>query len=657
MPAAHGIRAGAAYVELFVQDNRLVRGLNATAQRLKTFGAGLTAIGSKVALLGGAALTPLLGMVQHFAAAGDELNKMSIRTGFSTEALSELGFAAEQSGTNLNQLGRALFRMRRRVANAATDTGPAVRALKELGLNARELTQLSPEDQFTALVGALGGVANESRRAQLGFEILGDNARALLPLLNSGTDGIEAMRKEARALGLSVSTGEAQAAADYADAWNRVTRAFKATVFAIGAALAPVLTELLGVVKDYVVGLGRWVRENRGLVVSIAKIAAIVVGVGIGLIVLGTIIYGLGAALGVIVTVISGIGTAISLLGSLIGALLSPVGLVIAGITALVGVILYATGAGSTALNWLGERFNELKETALAAWQGIADALAAGDLGLAAKIVWLTLKMEWKKGLLWLEEKWLDFKNFFLDVFYRAVYALARFFNDAWAGIQSAWAETVTFLSHSWNIFISFLQRGWNRFSGFFKKVWARIKGVFGDSDAEEEIRRINEEVAQQDREIVQRRDAGILQRERERQQRRQQIEQERAGIEDELNRMQAQERAEREARKRADLKEAEDALARARKEWEEALAEAARKRAAKDAEGPARARGQLGGLDDVLDTAQEKAEVQGTFNALALRGFGGESLAERTAKVAEEIAGHAKKLVQEAQHGGLVFA
>ncbi|MFQ3593691.1 MAG: hypothetical protein SNJ82_10990, partial [Gemmataceae bacterium] len=65
----------------------------------------------------------------------------------------------------------------------------------------------------------------------------------------------------------------------------------------------------------------------------------------------------------------------------------------------------------------------------LIAKQIISDALAAGDIGLAARILWLTLKMEFQKGVLWLEEKWIDFKNFFIDTFYRAVYGLARFLN------------------------------------------------------------------------------------------------------------------------------------------------------------------------------------------------------------------------------------
>jgi hypothetical protein len=66
---------------------------------------------------------------------------------------------------------------------------------------------------------------------------------------------------------------------------------------------------------------------------------------------------------------------------------------------------------------------------------------------------------------------------------------------------------------------------------------------------------------------------------------------------------------------------------------------------------------GDLEGLDELMDTTRQKVDIQGTFNALAVRGLGGESLAERTARATEQIAANTRRLVQEAQHGGLVFA
>lgn len=54
MAAAQGIRAGAAYVELFVRDNRLARGLAAASAKLKAFGAGIAGVGARVGAVGAA---------------------------------------------------------------------------------------------------------------------------------------------------------------------------------------------------------------------------------------------------------------------------------------------------------------------------------------------------------------------------------------------------------------------------------------------------------------------------------------------------------------------------------------------------------------------------------------------------------------------------
>lgn len=53
----------------------------------------------------------------------------------------------------------------------------------------------------------------------------------------------------------------------------------------------------------------------------------------------------------------------------------------------------------------------------------------------------------------------------------------------------------------------------------------------------------------------------------------------------------------------------------------------------------------------------QRKVEVKGTFNALAARGLGADSLAERTARAAEQIVVNTKDLVDQAKQGKLVFA
>ena len=144
---------------------------------------------------------------------------------------------------------------------------------------------------------------------------------------------------------------------------------------------------------------------------------------------------------------------------------------------------------------------------------------------------------------------------------------------DAWAGIQVGWLETTTVLANAWTNFIGLLKKGWNHFAGFFQKVWARIKGLFTDTNADEEIARINAEVAQQDEAINAQRDAKLAEREQARQKERERIERDRVGAQGALDDMQAEEQRRREAKHQAALKESEAELAKARREWQARIA------------------------------------------------------------------------------------
>ncbi len=661
MAAGQAIRAGAAYIELTTRDSKLVKGLSNASRKLQAFGASVGAMGLKLTAAGGAIVAPLLGMAKQFADVGANLDDMSQRTGVSVQALSGLGFAAEMSGSNLEQLGSALFRMRRRIANAATGGGPAARALRDLGIAAGELTQLPVEQQFDQIVRALAGVENESLRAQYAFEILGDGAKALMPLLNQGADGIEAFRKQARDLGITISDDDAASAAALADAWDILKRSISAVTIQLGAALAPLLAETIGRAIKFITAIVNWVKQNKALVVTIFKIAAAVVGAGVALIVLGGIISGFGAAISAVVTIVGAVGTAVAILGKIIALLLSPIGLVIVAAVALGGYLLYASGLGAKALAWLGERFETLKNDALAAWQGIGDALAAGDLALAAKIVWLTLKMEWKRGIHFLNGLWIGAKEFFLSLWTDAVFGVAKILNNGWAAIEVGWTETVGFLADAWSVFTNLLTHTWHNTIGFIKKAWVRLKSLFSDEvDVDAEVNRINREVSEATGAADQQMLDAVGRRDRERRERREQIERDRAGVESTLGDMQAEEHARRQQQFADDLAATEGELAGARKEWQDAIAEAAKKRAAAETGEPERLKGiedSLSTSGGVLEEEQRKVEAKGTFNALAARGLGADSLAERTARAAEQIAGNTKGLLDQAKQGKLVFA
>lgn len=218
-----------------------------------------------------AAVGSILALGRAFASYGDKFGKMATRTGIGAEALQELGYAAEISGTSIDSLAQALFRARRRIGNMALGGGgPAKRALETLGLDAKKLSRMAPEAQFKVLISALRGVANEAERNQLAFEIFGDNFRDIQPLIDAGAESMDAMRERANRLGLVLGKEEIKNAEALTDAFYELGQVIKLTFVKVGAALGPTLVPIL-----------------KGLAEGIADITKNIIALAGGLTVLG----------------------------------------------------------------------------------------------------------------------------------------------------------------------------------------------------------------------------------------------------------------------------------------------------------------------------------------------------------------------------------
>ena len=259
MATGGAIKAGEAFIELSLRGARNFGArLNSAIRSMGRLAAAAARLGVAMSAAFGAA--SLVG-IRRFVQLGDQMQKMAMRTGMSAESLSELAFAAEQSGTNIDQLSQAMFRANRRIGNAVTETGPAVRALKELNLQASVLAELAPEDQFNALVDALSGVDNQARKSQLAFEIFGDNWRQIAPLINAGSEGIATLREQARILGRTVSTEQANKAAALADRWNEVRSIFRGFLFDIVDNFAPALESMLVEMRNFLLDWKIWLKD------------------------------------------------------------------------------------------------------------------------------------------------------------------------------------------------------------------------------------------------------------------------------------------------------------------------------------------------------------------------------------------------------------
>ena len=655
MADTRGIRAGRAFVELGVSD-RLTAALKRAERKLKAFGESVRSLGLRLAGLGGAALAPLAGAVKLFASAGDTLDKMSLRTGVSVEALSELGFAAEQSGADLQTLENGVRVMQRTLNDAERGLATAQDALADLGLAADDLRGLSPEQQFKTLAEAISRIEDPSKRAAVAMQVFGRAGTKLLPLIEGGVDGIEALQAQARSLGLTISTETAKDAALLNDTMNILFRVLKQAVFIIGSALAPTVIKLSNAITRVVVAASDWVKQNKAVVVSAAKIAA-------GVLLAGLALVGIGLTITIVAAGFGGLATAVTAAGAVLGAILSPIGLVVAAAVGLGVAIVRYTDAGGQALSWLMERFGELRAFVGRVAGGIGDALAAGDIALAAEVLWLGLKVAWERGVAELNAVWLQARAFFVGNAQKMWYGALAAAQVVLHALETAWIESTAFLSKTWTRFTAGFQKVWQQASSFVAKRMLEIQGLFDDGlDVEAAKRAVDEQLDARLSEI----DAGarreIDQREQSRAADRSQSDALNEATLAEIGRQ--FEEAQDALREGTDarLEETQRRLDEARTKLDAAIAEARRRREEAETDAPTGPRSLLTELEDRLgglgDAIAERIEVRGTFNALAVQSLaGGDAAAERTAKATEQTARNTKRLADAAQTGGLTFA
>lgn len=413
-----GIEAAKAFVRVYWEDSAIRRGIENTKAMLESTAANIGKIGAGMAGAGATILAPLTAAVFQFAGAGAAIDDMSQRTGASAEALSQLAYAAGQSGTDIETVEKSMRKLGKTVTEAKDGSKGASDALKAVGLSAADLSTMTPDEQLRAVADALAGISDPGEKAARAMDLLGKSGADMLPLMNGGAKGISDLMSEADALGLTLSGEQAASAAAFDDMWDKLKNTFGAVSMQIGAALAPAITDLMGRVVPVVAMVVQWIRENGGLIKGVAML-------GVGLVVAG-------AAL----TTFAGLLTGIAFV---LGAIMSPLGIMIGLIAGLGVAIIQYFGGATNALNMLKDAFPGLLAPIQEVGGAILKFLNAGEYQKAAEVLWLGLKLAWVTGVDALNQEWLVWKHAFLEVFDSAATYVAK----KWAKLQNTLSKGI----------------------------------------------------------------------------------------------------------------------------------------------------------------------------------------------------------------------
>ena len=312
--------------------------------KLRQIGSGLG--GALGAILPAAGVAGLAAMGKQAIDAADNLNDLSQRTGVGVESLSKFGAAANDAGSSVDEVAKAMGKLARGVSDPASKINET---LKSIGISSTDSRgQLRSLDSIMLDVAdKFAKLPDGAQKTALAMELFGKSGANLIPMLNGGREAISQYSA-------TIDTEMAKAADQFNDALNGIARSVAGPFNKAVTALLPVITQL----ANGIAGLAQWFSNLPGPVQSAIAIVAgltatllalapaisalITVGSTLaGIFAGGGIFAALGTALSAVIPLITAVGTALSgLLPILVGIFTGPVGWVALLVAA--GVAIYA---------------------------------------------------------------------------------------------------------------------------------------------------------------------------------------------------------------------------------------------------------------------------------------------------------------------------
>lgn len=183
----------------------------------------------------------------------DELRDMSIRLGVGVDVLSKWSYAAKQTGTDLDGLGRGLKILAKNAADAMDSDSSNGKLFGALGVSVkdaqgdlRDLDKILPDiaDKFKKL-------EDGTTKAAIAQELFGKSGLELTEFLNQGASGLSEMEARARALGIVIGQDTADAADEFNDKLGDLKAIGEGFATIIASKLLPDLIRLVDSMANF----------------------------------------------------------------------------------------------------------------------------------------------------------------------------------------------------------------------------------------------------------------------------------------------------------------------------------------------------------------------------------------------------------------------
>jgi hypothetical protein len=226
--------------------NKTGQGLTAPIKDLKSLEKAAMNLKPAFAALAATGAAAAVYMANKFLATADAANKAAQQTGMTTEAFTSLAYAADLGGVNSEAFTKSMAKLARTMADAASNGGASAQAFRELGVSVAngDGTMRGVDQVLLDVATTFQGMQDGATKTAAAMDLFGKEGQKMIPVLNAGAAGLQAMQAEADALGVTISGGTASAAERFNDALRKLHLATQGIVNTVMAEFTPMLAEM-----------------------------------------------------------------------------------------------------------------------------------------------------------------------------------------------------------------------------------------------------------------------------------------------------------------------------------------------------------------------------------------------------------------------------
>jgi len=173
------------------------------------------------------------------------------RTGLGVETLQKMDYAAQQTGTSLDAMTAGAAKLG---VNISKGTKEARESVEALGLSYDTLRQQKPEEQFDAVVQALGRVESVQDRNRLGVQLLGKQYIQIAPALDEYINKAGDINK--------LSEEQVQALDKLGDTWTEFKRSLGVGLGQMIGSVGGFFDSVIQKADEFAVKIGRLSEED-----------------------------------------------------------------------------------------------------------------------------------------------------------------------------------------------------------------------------------------------------------------------------------------------------------------------------------------------------------------------------------------------------------